>query len=630
MGGKKKKSKKQLQEENEKQQEELRIQQELERIRLEEEQKKREREEKIQKELDDKIRKEEEIRLVEEKNVLKPWLERIARELAMIKEKYNEEAQWLKFIECNPMPDPHIESQMNAYITLMAESKVNMLEQALDKCQEAEVVTKSILHSLADALEENDITRRNWCLSYINRIRGLSKRKIDEITAFIMQKADEYLIKMVEPLSASVAGTSKLKSVIDPMPVKDNFIKGQRPDLKAGIWINYQNTGPKFKPIDFDELNMSAELPRQIFEEPCVMRVLWTSYDYLSNSADQNDIIIGGIYEVNIYRFPELPKSVKEWKLRPVKSIEITLNPRPYPSPDIAGVTNINPIKMIYQLPANLYIPNPQMMRIAVWDYNSSTWSETEISEPSFNSEHKIITFKTKKLAPFGILSQRITDYPYSYFFIRATSDESVSLDIKGKRIDFQFIITPGFLEFININKIPELNFLEGQKLTPGVLLFSLSNCGIFLLPDDRDFETCGLTAKSPEAEELAILDISMNIRTFAFRSSKWNKEVGSEVVISRIRENLEYDSFFAEDEEHDWRTVSWYFNKCSLNCLKETSDEKKLKPPQGMSTHFLLNLVMKDHCTAEAESRMSEVKSVKLSDTVKKTLRLLRVLSFN
>jgi hypothetical protein len=629
MGAKKKKSKKQLQEEYEKQQEELRMQQELERIRLEEEQKKKEQQDKIQRELEEKLRKEEEIRLGEEKNELKGWLEEISRELSSIKSKSNDENQWSKFIECNPMPDPAIESQMNSYITLMSEAEIHVLDAVLDKCQEAEIVTQSLINSLADALEENDQERKNWCLSYIYRIRTLAKQKLDETTALILQRADEYLIKIVEPLSA--APGSKLKSLAEPTPQKDVFLKSFRPDLKAGIWLNYQNTGPKFKAIEFNGSTLSAELPRQLFEESCVMRVFWTSYDYLSRN-DQTDLVIGGIFEVVNFRYPDQPKGVKEWKLRPIKSTEITLNPRPYPSPEIAatGNTNITPLKMTFELPSYLYIPTPGALRVAVWEPNSLSWSESEISDIVYSPEPKSISARTKRLAPFAVLSERTADFPFSYFFIRAVSDEQVLLDIKGKRIDIQFIITPGYLEFVNSSGISELRFLENVKMTPGALLFQLARCGIFLMPDERDFATTGLTQKSRDAEELAIFDISMNIRTFAFRSTKWNRLVEGDVVLARIRENLEYDSFFAEDEEHDWRTVSWHFNKCCLTGLKETSDEKKMKSADGDISHFLLNLVMEDHATDSARERMKELKSVQLSDTVKKVLRLLRILSFN
>ena len=629
MGGKKKKSKKQLQEEYEKQQEELRMQQELERIRLEEEQKKREREEKIQRELEEKLRKEEEIRLGEEKMVLKSWLEEITRALQEIKSKYNDESQWQKFIECNPMPDPAIESQMNSYITLMSEAEIHVLDQVMDKCQEAELVTQNLINSLADALEKNDVERKSWCLSYISRIRSLAKQKLDETTALILQRADEYLIRVIEPLSA--APGSKLKGLAEPAPQKDVFLKSFRPDLKAGIWLNYQNTGPKFKAIEFNGPTLSAELPRQLFEESCVMRVFWTSYDYLSRHG-QNDLVIGGIFEIVNFRYPDQPKSVKEWKLRPVKSMEITLNPRPYPSPEIAatGNTNITPLKMTFELPSYLYIPNISALRVAVWEPNSSTWSESEVSDIVYCPEPKSISARTKRLAPFAVLSERIADFPYSYFFIRAVSDDKVLLDIKGKRIDLQFVITPGFLEYVNVAGIQELKFLENAKMTPGVLLFQMAKCGIFLMPDERDFETTGLNQKNRDAEELAIFDIAMNIRTFAFRSTKWNRMVEGDVVLARIRENLEYDSFFAEDEEHDWRTVSWHFNKCCLTGLKETSDEKKMKSSDGDISHFLLNLVMKEHATDGAKERMQELKSVQLSDTVKKVLRLLRILSFN
>lgn len=631
MGGKKKKSKKQLQEEYEKAQEELKMQQELERIRSEEEQKRREKEEKIQKELEEKLRYEEEVRLGEEKNLLKPWLEQISRELHNIKLQCEEEAHWNKFIECNPMPDPSIESQMNAYITLMSEAKIMTLDQVLEKCQEAEFVTKSVMYALADALEEGNLLKKTWCLSYITSIHGLSKRKFDETTAFIMQKADEYLIKPSEPLTSSISG-QKIKSTLEPQPAKDIFVKSQKNDLKGGIWLNCHNTGPKFKPIEFEELNMYAELPRQIYEEPCVMRVFWTSYDYLSSALDLPDIVIGGIYEVNIYKYPDQPKTVKEWKLRPVKTIENTLLQRQYPSQELSGnsLTNVTPLKMMYQIPSNIYIPNPELLRIAWWDFSANTWSENEITDIKCEAEEHKITFKTKKNAPFAVLSQRITDYPYSYYFIRAISDEKVLLDIKGKRIDLQFLITPGSLELINISNISELRFLENQKFTPGVLLFKLAEAGIYLLPEEKDYAACGLTPKQQEAEELAILDISMNIRTFAFRSTKWNKNVEGEIVLARIRENLEFDSFFSEDEEHDWRTVSWHYNKCCLTELKENSDEKKIKPPGEQTSHFLLNLVMKNNCTNEAELRMGELRSVQLSDTVKKTLRLLRVLSFS
>lgn len=135
---------------------------------------------------------------------------------------------------------------------------------------------------------------------------------------------------------------------------------------------------------------------------------------------------------------------------------------------------------------------------------------------------------------------------------MRAVSDDKVLLDITGQRMPFSFVITPGCLEFVNSQNIPELRHLEDVKMPPGALLFQLSKCGIHLIPEPRDCDASEIKNKSLDAEELAIMDLSMHIRTFAFRSSKWNKQAPDDMILVRVRENLEYDSFFAEDEEHD------------------------------------------------------------------------------
>ena len=43
-------------------------------------------------------------------------------------------------------------------------------------------------------------------------------------------------------------------------------------------------------------------------------------------------------------------------------------------------------------------------------------------------------------------------------------------------------------------------------------------------MPEDRDGEAEGIDIKDEEAEERAILDISLGISAFAFRNSTWNR----------------------------------------------------------------------------------------------------------
>lgn len=69
---------------------------------------------------------------------------------------------------------------------------------------------------------------------------------------------------------------------------------------------------------------------------------------------------------------------------------------------------------------------------------------------------------------------------------------------------------------------------------------------------------------KDQEAEELAIRDISEAVRAFYIESSRWNNSDLGETVAVKIKENLEFDEDFAENQEKDWKTIRWWFNKCS------------------------------------------------------------------
>jgi hypothetical protein len=52
----------------------------------------------------------------------------------------------------------------------------------------------------------------------------------------------------------------------------------------------------------------------------------------------------------------------------------------------------------------------------------------------------------------------------------------------------------------------------------------------------------------STDAEDRAIEDISLAVRGFFIKSSKWSSSVGEDKVVYIMRENLEYDEEFAED----------------------------------------------------------------------------------
>ena len=122
-------------------------------------------------------------------------------------------------------------------------------------------------------------------------------------------------------------------------------------------------------------------------------------------------------------------------------------------------------------------------------------------------------------------------------------------------------------------------------------------------------------------------------IRAYAFRSAKWNKNPAlKDNVVIKIRENLEYDREFFEDYEPDWRYIMWWGNKCSfVDCTDaETDFEKPVRIPEGKETHALLNLTLEGNASEEALDRCNSYPHIRFIQTLKKFLRLLRLLAFS
>lgn len=73
-------------------------------------------------------------------------------------------------------------------------------------------------------------------------------------------------------------------------------------------------------------------------------------------------------------------------------------------------------------------------------------------------------------------------------------------------------------------------------------------------MPVDEDYEEARIPVKDRKAEENAIRDIAYAVESFYIRS-----EVNDSTdVVAKIRENLEYERVFLEDQEKDWKKIRW------------------------------------------------------------------------
>lgn len=100
-----------------------------------------------------------------------------------------------------------------------------------------------------------------------------------------------------------------------------------------------------------------------------------------------------------------------------------------------------------------------------------------------------------------------------------------------------------------------------------------------------------------------------------------------------RIRENLEFDEKFEEDYEPDWRYVMWWNNKVSFveGCRNDMETGCDAQIAAGALTHGMLSQA----CEAQGPQDttgdiVKNLEFIEFTDTVKKTLRLLRLFAFS
>ena len=297
-----------------------------------------------------------------------------------------------------------------------------------------------------------------------------------------------------------------------------------------------------------------------------------------------------------------------------------------------------DPLGITFKLPPYVFISENDELKVGVWDENEKVWSTAEIEDIKLDMASRQLEFNTRRLAQMAFLQSRCTDYPYKRWKLRCVENQVAILDIETRRgLELTFEIGPEYLMLLVETKdeaegerFPELKHLKNQKFQPGYLLLELSKCGIHLLPRNEDVQLGEIKLKNFHAEERAIFDISIGVRAFAFRSCRWNQHIEEDNIVIKIRENLEFDREFFEDHEPDWRYFMYWPNKCTFVRCSDVAEEPDTRLAPGVETHLFMPLALEGgHSSEEARERCHQYSYIDFIDTVRKTLRLTRVLAF-
>jgi len=438
-----------------------------------------------------------------------------------------------------------------------------------------------------EALSMYEKDKLEWCKDYAKQMRDIELRKYDEICAYILEFLEHYTKLTAEEIAKQKEST-KTRGKSDLTQREKILLLEKTDDLMFSLWGNVQGKSVMHKRIEFGPYE--AALPMNKATNPLIFRCLWTSYDYLSQYKIQDDIVVGGVVDFQMYEYPKQCLRSHKWTMRKVLPIEERLNNFSFPE-SAAGNAIETPVEVSFKLPKNLFIGEDiTALNIGVLDAAKSGWSTDYIAfgKEDSKKDSRQINFTTTKFAPMAMLQSRCMDYPYQNWWLRCISEDLCLLDLWTKRIKLTFEIAPLEIKLVNCD-VPELQHLTNKAYHPGFLLLELQKCGVNLMPRNEDAKLAGIELKDQAAEELAILDVSNAVRAFHFRKAKWNQGVageegiGANQVLIRLRENLEFDPEFLEDYEPDWRYVSWWNNKCAFQVgCKDTDAKSHADLPKG------------------------------------------------
>eukprot|EP00344_Euplotes_crassus_P012576 CAMPEP_0196996914 /NCGR_PEP_ID=MMETSP1380-20130617/2684_1 /TAXON_ID=5936 /ORGANISM="Euplotes crassus, Strain CT5" /LENGTH=435 /DNA_ID=CAMNT_0042413031 /DNA_START=553 /DNA_END=1860 /DNA_ORIENTATION=- len=435
-----------------------------------------------------------------------------------------------------------------------------------------------------------------------------------------MEKIEVYLLYTEEEKKKMTS--KKIENIRDQFELEAN-----NEYFKMGIRGNHSNfSGTEM--LKHESLGISNEVPRIFCKQFNLQRSVWVSND-ITASEQSPYLAVGGVLNIEIFPLPEMPKKHRSWIIRNIQDMEDTLKKKNFP--DSAG--NIEPITVAFTIPEYVWIDEGREdVEVGWWNEEAKEWQLENLEEVKINKTTREVSFKTLQLAPFAYLQPRCTDFPYAFMEVKMIQPDVALLDIQTKRINLVFEIGADYCKLIE-QKEPELQRLVDKDMSPGILLNELMNSGILLVPNDEDFKLAGLAKKDKNAEERAIWDVVTSVNAYAFRSAKWNRNPSlKDNIVVKIRENLEYDREFFEDYEPDWRYIMWWRNKCSFADCIDTDEnyDRKVNIPEGNETHVLLSLTLQNNASEEALERCNNYTHIRFIQTLKKFLRILRLLAFS
>ncbi|KFQ86703.1 Protein CASC1, partial [Phoenicopterus ruber ruber] len=362
-----------------------------------------------------------------------------------------------------------------------------------------------------------------------------------------------------------------------------------------------------------------------IFQDPLMQEESNEKEEELTdeNVVDLRQFVpVGGVYHIDVLQLPPQVKQIKGWSM--VELLDVGLEAYTYPPEEAEDATHA-PIQITLGLSDSvMYFEDPVVAR---WDPAGQQWRTDGISNMTYETQEKSITFEMDAFYTIALLQDAHLNMPYRAWELRPTgTDEAlltvttvfatVQMQIKGNRC---------MLSSVVVEEKDVLSHVTGKWISPVDLRAVLKKAGVNIFPGECSHKYVCVKEKAPLAEVRAYQQMALVASAFAFAWSKWNLEAGQEQVVFKVSEHLKADSV----KDKDWSLYMFNGQKAQKLKITETSEAFSEELEEDSEFHSTLLHMLKDFASKEAIDKV-EAANFLFIDVVYQLLLATRVLTYS
>nr|XP_030686413.1 protein CASC1 isoform X2 [Globicephala melas] len=545
-------------------------------------------------------------------------------------------SQWKHYIQCDGSPDPSISQEINTFISLWKEETNETFEAVTAKSK----LVLNLIEKLKLILLETpsyDLQEKN-----IIQYQG-SILELQELLHLKFNIATEILLRQASTLADLDSGNM------------EKVIRDE--NVTVYVWANLKKN-PRYRSIRFSETQTGFEIPRILATSDIALRLLHTRYDHVTplgpvptaSQEHTSTVTYFGKDEVKSVEAAVSKDVQEEYKEQENESNSVHeeetkvdeqggiegqtilkegLQKYTYPpetAEDFETENTFPPIEVMLEVHENvIFFENPMVAR---WDAEGKHWKTDGISNVSYKSEDRLITFSLDTFGPVTLIQDAHVNMPYQSWELRPLDVNKVLLTVTTVFTEIQIQIKENLcmLASIKLNNQKHSSILEEKWMTPVSFIIALKEAGLNIFPTGHSHFYVVINYKLPLVEVKAYRQMALLSSAFAFGWSKWNTVCNSDKVVFQVREHLPKEEPI---QNPNWTLLMFNGDRAQSLKINESSDAFSEALKEETEFHSTLYHMVKDFASKEAMKKV-RCSSCQFVDSVCHMLLSTRLLSYS